>query len=133
MKKKKESGQAIVEFALVLPIFLLLLCAVIDFGWVLTHELTLSSAVREGARTGITCVSESDFQTQVKNRVQTVASVPSSSTLTVTATKTNMASPKDGDVVVQASYDLQLLTPMGKLIFGSMQYEIENSCTMKAE
>lgn len=127
MKKKNESGQAIVEFALLIPLFLILIAAVIDFGWVLTHELSLSSAVREGARVGITCASEDNFELQVKTRVQRVAAAPPSSTLSVTV------SSEGGDVVVKANYDLQLLTPVGKLLFGSMSFKIENSCTMKAE
>ena len=32
-KKKRESGQAMVEFALVLPIFLLLVMGILDFGF----------------------------------------------------------------------------------------------------
>lgn len=32
--KKREAGQAMVEFALVLPLFLLILFFIIDFGWI---------------------------------------------------------------------------------------------------
>jgi hypothetical protein len=45
-------GQALVEFALVLPIFLLLLFAVIDGGRYVYVNSTLSNAAREGARLG---------------------------------------------------------------------------------
>jgi Flp pilus assembly protein TadG len=43
-------GQAIVEFALVLPIFLLILCAILDFGVVLYSRMTVINAAREAAR-----------------------------------------------------------------------------------
>ena len=45
-------GQTLVEFALVLPIFLLLLFGVIDGGRFVYVNSTLSNAAREGARLG---------------------------------------------------------------------------------
>lgn len=48
---RDERGQALVEFAFVLPIFALLLFAVIQFGIVFNNYLTLTDAVRAGART----------------------------------------------------------------------------------
>jgi hypothetical protein len=45
-------GQSLVEFALVLPIFLLLIMGVIDVGRYAYMSSTLSNAAREGARTG---------------------------------------------------------------------------------
>ena len=45
-------GQSLVEFALVIPIFLLLIMGVIDAGRLVYMNSTLSNAAREGARTG---------------------------------------------------------------------------------
>lgn len=47
-----DSGQGIVEFALVLPVFLLLLLGMFEFGFAYNHNLTVGLATREGARTG---------------------------------------------------------------------------------
>ena len=47
---KSEKGQAMVEFALVLPLLLILLCGIIDFGWLYYNQITLNNAAREGAR-----------------------------------------------------------------------------------
>jgi Flp pilus assembly protein TadG len=47
-----ERGQSLVEFALVLPLFLFLLFAVIDGGRYVYVNSTLSNAAREGARLG---------------------------------------------------------------------------------
>ncbi len=49
---RSQSGQGLVEFALVLPIFLLLLLIMLEFGIAYNHTLTLGLATREGARTG---------------------------------------------------------------------------------
>jgi len=48
--KKKEKGQAMVETALVLPLFLLILCGIIDYGWIFSNQLMLNNSSRDGAR-----------------------------------------------------------------------------------
>lgn len=50
--KRDDKGQGIVEFALIVPILLMLILGMIEFGWVLNGKITLNSAVREGARAG---------------------------------------------------------------------------------
>jgi Flp pilus assembly protein TadG len=52
LKIKDERGQAMTEFALVLPILALLLFGVIQFGITFNNYLTLTDAVRAGARKG---------------------------------------------------------------------------------
>ena len=49
--KRGSSGQAMAEMAIVLPVFLLLLFGIIQFGIVFNHYLALTDAVRAGART----------------------------------------------------------------------------------
>jgi Flp pilus assembly protein TadG len=46
-------GQALVEFALVLPIFILVLVAIVDLGRAVFAYNTLTNAAREGARMAI--------------------------------------------------------------------------------
>jgi Flp pilus assembly protein TadG len=45
-----EKGQSAVEFALVLPLLLVLLLGIIEFGWFLNAKITITGAAREGAR-----------------------------------------------------------------------------------
>lgn len=49
-KNKKEEGQALVEFALILPVFLLLVVAIIDFGWIFYNTSKMTNVAREAAR-----------------------------------------------------------------------------------
>ena len=51
-KQQRTRGQALVEFALVLPIFLLILFGMIDTARFVYGHSTLSQAAREGARVG---------------------------------------------------------------------------------
>ena len=49
-KLKDSRGVALIEFALVLPILLLLVLGIIEFGWIYNGYITLTGAAREGAR-----------------------------------------------------------------------------------
>jgi PKD repeat protein len=49
----KSRGQSLVEFALVLPVFMLLLLIAVDFGRLFFSYVQISNAVREGASYGI--------------------------------------------------------------------------------
>ena len=53
-RKHRERGQSLVETAVVLPILLLLLAAIIDFGRAFDAYIILTNAAREGARFGAT-------------------------------------------------------------------------------
>jgi len=48
--RTKQRGQAVVEFALTVPLFLMLLLASIEFGLLINGHMVLANAVREGAR-----------------------------------------------------------------------------------
>ncbi len=48
----EERGQSLVEFSFVVPVFLLLLLGMLEFGIAFTHDQTLTYATREGARSG---------------------------------------------------------------------------------
>jgi Flp pilus assembly protein TadG len=53
MRHDRARGQALVEFSLVLPVFLIMLMAVVDIGRAIWAQNSLASAAREGARYAI--------------------------------------------------------------------------------
>ena len=53
---RDDRGVTLVEFALVIPVVLVLLIACIDFARVLNASVTIQNASREGARSGNTNV-----------------------------------------------------------------------------
>jgi Flp pilus assembly protein TadG len=59
----RKRGQALVEFAMVLPIFLLVLSAVCDFGFLLFQRMSVINAAREGARAAIMVLIPSTIDT----------------------------------------------------------------------
>jgi Flp pilus assembly protein TadG len=52
-KARRRRGQGLVEFALVAPVFLLILLAIFDFGRGVFAYTSVSNAAREGARLAI--------------------------------------------------------------------------------
>ncbi len=48
-RRRRTRGQSLVEFALILPIMLVFLAAVLDLGRVFYATITLNNAAREGA------------------------------------------------------------------------------------
>ena len=49
-RPRDERGVALVEFVLVVPVFLLLLCAMMDFGLAFQSDISLRNGVNAGAR-----------------------------------------------------------------------------------
>ena len=50
---QSQKGNALVEFALILPVFLMLLFGVVTFSVALYNKTVLTMATREGARAGV--------------------------------------------------------------------------------
>ncbi|MCK4621470.1 MAG: pilus assembly protein [Desulfuromonadales bacterium] len=51
--KKREKGAAAVEFAILLPLLLLLIAGIIEYGLVMFNKQVITNASREAARAGI--------------------------------------------------------------------------------
>ncbi len=47
---RRQDGQAVVEFALIMPVLLLLLLGILKFGLLYNNYITLTDAVRVGSR-----------------------------------------------------------------------------------
>jgi Flp pilus assembly protein TadG len=66
-RRRSERAQSIVEFALILPIFLLIVMATVDFGWALRAWISTTNAAREGARLGVTGANEAAIVSRTVN------------------------------------------------------------------
>ena len=58
MIRKKQRGQALVEMALVFPVFILLVMGILDLGRAVWQANTMAEAARQGARYAITAPSD---------------------------------------------------------------------------
>ena len=89
-------GQALVEFAFVFPLFLVVLFGIIYFGWVFFTNMTIINAAREGARAGSMVADPTAITTAINNRVISAAGsagiVVSASNVASTCLETTSAS-----------------------------------------
>lgn len=97
-RHRKEDGAAAVEFALIVPLLLVFMLAIIDLGWVFNQQLRLTSAAREGARIMAVYHEDSTAATRAQARITAVAG----SGTTVTFPATCGPAPDDQVTVVVA-------------------------------
>jgi Flp pilus assembly protein TadG len=107
--KRSEEGQAMVEFAMILPILLLLVFGIIQFAIVFNHHLTLTDAVRAGARQAAVSRTFADPAGEAEKRVRAAAAGSlTDADLTVTVAAKDLSGgttfEQGGDVTVTASY-----------------------------
>lgn len=85
-RSPRGAGQAMVEFALVIPIFLVVLAAIIYFGFMLFSKMSVINAAREGARVAAMTADVTQIQNATQSRVISAAASGGLSTPTVTTT-----------------------------------------------
>lgn len=129
-RQQPEGGVALVEFAMVLPLLLVLVFGIIDFGRAFQTWITLTNAAREGARLGT--VSQ-DAQA-VRQRCESTAGVSG-----VSCSVSGLPGITGQDVTVTARFTLRFITPVGSLIslMGGQgmrtTYDMSSTATMRIE
>lgn len=111
--RRRERGQSFVELALALPLLMVLIFAVIEFGIVISDQVTVIHAAADGARVGArgdSPTNSSAASTEAKNYLGDLNRCPSPS---VTVTYDEQI-PDMVHVTVQCTYSP--LTPLGSLI-----------------
>jgi Flp pilus assembly protein TadG len=63
--RSRRRGQAIVEFALVVPIFLILVFGILEYAFYVKNAITIANAAREGARYATVGKTTTDIQGRV--------------------------------------------------------------------
>lgn len=133
-RKLNSKGQALVEFALILPVLLLLTIGIIEFGRAFYMKNTLTNAVRHSARKAV--VSTNWNQNTI--RYWTYSSVPSSwrnTTLITTVQSTPSSPPLSGSgtaITVRANLKFNTIVPNFYFPFKNYQ-TISAQATMRYE
>lgn len=122
----REAGQSTVELALVLPILVLLVFGIAEFGRVIHAYLTIEHAAREGARLGIVGASDDAIRDRVMQ--MTVGLEPSRVTVSITP---SVRRPGDS-LEVRVRYVLPLVVPLISNAFGN-EIPLEASLIMRVE
>ena len=94
--RKKRRGAAAVEFAVVAPLFLLLVFGMIEYGRMVMVQQVITNASREGARVGVL---EGTSNQEVLDRVTGFLNSGSITGANITVTPTNPETAAFGDPV----------------------------------
>ena len=90
-KARNEKGTTVVEFAIVLPLLLFLIFAIIEFALLLYNKAMVTNAARAGARTGLVFRANSagDYDPFTEDQIRTVVNnYLASHLLTISASTT---------------------------------------------
>lgn len=104
-----KKGQSMVEFALVMPLLVLLLMAILEFGNIFHSYLLITYSAREGARMGV--VGHTDEQ--INERIQDICSTLNTTQLTVDIEPEDPRKRTRGvPLHVNVDYEVTLFTPL---------------------
>ena len=105
---RDERGQTAVEFALIAPILVVLLLAIIQFGIAFHNYVTITDAARAGARQAIIARFAAGNFTDAKQTVRNAASSLDQSKLTPTVTAPSMTAGSLVTVTVTYPYKIDI-------------------------
>lgn len=124
---KNNRGQALVEFALIIPVLLLLVVGVMEFGLVINQYMVMAEAAREGARSAALGGSNDTVTTVVK----TAASSIDTSQLTISISPTTTRIRGNGVTVIVKKPVKSITTMMSP--FFPAGFMVQGSATMRVE
>lgn len=139
MRRRRDSGASLVEFALILPLLCLLLFGIIQFGIAYDKKQSINSAAREGARTAaIPTNTVDDIETSVENSYEAITSGTVTTTITLASAPNSpivspVAMPCNGNagdtVIVVATVQHTLTIPF----FGAPNLTLEGQGEFRCE
>jgi Flp pilus assembly protein TadG len=125
-----DEGQAVVEFAVILPVLLLVLFGILQFGIVFNNYIQVTSAAREGARKAATsrALGVSGAESAATTSAKAAAASLNQSNLTITFPN-SPTFVQGTDVTVQVKYPYSV-SIMGLVVSSGT---LTGSTTMRVE
>jgi PKD repeat protein len=142
--RRRSRGQSLVEFAVILPVMLLFLAAVLDLGRIFYANITLHNVAREGAfqasQTPTSFVAGQPCNTTtnlITCRVQLESKGSmvqvGASNITVSCSVSGCPKAANSRVTVGVSGTFQLLTPILGFVFGGQTLQLSSAATSQIE
>ena len=124
-QKQRDKGQTLVEFALLLPLLLLLLVGIAEFTIAVLSYNTLADAARQGARYGIVHPSaNADIENVARDATQWLDQDMLTFNITTGSTT----------ITVEAVYELDLITGfLVEAVGGNRRLQLRAVSTMQTE
>ena len=143
-RRHRTRGQSLVEFALILPIMMVFLAAVLDLGRVFYATISLNNAAREGAfqaaetpssfDQGQPCNTATNLVTcrvQLEAKDSAVSIAPAD--ITMSCNQTGCPEQSGSRVTVAVTGQFRLLTPLLSIIFGGQTIPMRAAATAQVE
>jgi Flp pilus assembly protein TadG len=127
---KSQKGQSMVELALILPVIILLLFGILEFGRIFYSYIVITNAAREGARIGAVGSPNS----VIIQRIREAAPLPYADTnLSITKLEPHEEARVSGlPLTVEVKYEIDLVTPIFSAILPN-PVTLKSSATMRLE
>jgi Flp pilus assembly protein TadG len=125
---RKRKGQAIVEFALVLPILLLLFCAIADFGRIFYASAHLNMVTQEAVRLAGLGRSDSEINVFVKNNVHLI----DKDSIKINISPSGVGRVSGDYTKVEIIYEVKYVTPLMSIILPS-PFQVITESTIRVE
>ena len=133
-----EQGSELIELALVLPILLMIIAGIVDFGFLFQQYEVVTNAAREGARIAVLPgYTTADVQARVQNYLTAggLGTAPAPTVTTGTLTLPSGLVVATRQVVVTYPHTFAFIGPIAGLVGGSgwTTLTLQASSTMRAE
>jgi len=121
---KNEKGASAVEFALILPLLIMLVFGIVQFGIAFNNYITITHAAREGARIAAVDLNNPDLKNIIIERAFPVQITEDDIVISTTEEK-NIGDP----VEVEITYNISITIPL----VGSWDIPLKNKAIMRLE
>ncbi len=130
-RRDREKGAALVEFAVVLPLFITLIFGTMEAGWLFAQQVELRNATREGARLAVVDYSDaSGIITETCARAD-LSGNGANVVITLNGSDTSFDPVSPASVTVAMTKNYQSLTGLLDFAFGSVT--MASSAEMRTE
>lgn len=126
---KENRGQAVVEFALVLPIFVWLLAGMVDFGRVFHELIVVTHAAREGARVAVVGNNDTAITTAVRNAAVSIHSAANPVNVAVAPPAASRVAGQP--ITVTVTHNVDILTPFISTFVQPNPYPVAGTAVMR--
>lgn len=145
-RRRGESGAIAVEFALIMPVLLMLVFGILEFGFMINRDMIVGNASRDGARAASLNGTYAEIHSTIANELN-AAGVPSGlpkTTIVIDCRKPggapcnatsgtyNALAVAGSTAVIRVTYNHALITPFISSILGSTR-TLEQKTEMRVE
>lgn len=121
LRFKNQEGAGVVEFAIIAPLFAMLLFGLVEFGLAMYEKGVVTNASREGARFGVVYSTPKKTQAEIVGKVQEFLTKSGFTTpATINVTGAQGASGNPLQVTVTYPYNFQVLPNFVAGLTGSL-------------